>query len=182
MSLIEYRLRRDFSKTSEPVPVEVNSLSKNRFIIQEHQASIFHYDFRLEMIDEQTGAIVLKSWAVPKNLPLIKEIKHLAIQTEDHPVNYLNFSGEIPANNYGAGKMLVWDQGKWGLGRGNLSEGKISFNLFGEKVKGRYQMILTKGLNQKFKQFSHQHLKEDNKKIRQHSKYWLIWRKGDFIF
>ena len=59
MSLIEYRLRRDFSKTSEPVPVEVNGLSKNRFIIQEHQASIFHYDFRLEMIDEQTDLILV---------------------------------------------------------------------------------------------------------------------------
>ncbi|HHX58845.1 MAG TPA: hypothetical protein GX706_03705 [Candidatus Moranbacteria bacterium] len=182
MSLIEYRLKRDFSRTGEPIPAKVDCPSKNRFVIQEHYASLSHYDFRLEMKDEQSEFVVLKSWAVPKNLPLIKEVKHLAIQTEDHPVAYLDFSGEIPAGNYGAGIVKIWDQGRWGLSRGSLGSGRIAFNLFGQKVKGRYQMILTKGLNQKFKQFSHQHLEEDDERARRNSKYWLIWRKGDFVF
>ncbi len=183
MSLIQYRLRRDFSRTSEPRPVEESGFSGQRFVIQKHQASVSHYDFRLEMKDEESKSVVLKSWAVPKNLPLTKEVKHLAIQTEDHPVSYLGFAGKIPAGNYGAGEVKIWDQGKWGLGRGSLEEGKLAFNLFGKKIKGRYQMILTSGLNQKFRHFSHRHLEEDTEKDRQESKYWLIWRKGDgFVF
>jgi DNA ligase D-like protein (predicted 3'-phosphoesterase) len=166
MSLIKYRLRRDFKKTNEPKP-ETKEITKsdNNFVIQEHQASHLHYDFRLEMKDDETKKTVLKSWAIPKNIPLEINKKHLAIQTEDHPVGYINFEGKIPAGNYGAGTVKIWDQGKWGLMKGALEEGKISFNLLGEKVKGRYVMIKTKGYQKK---------KTDS--------HWLIWRKESELF
>jgi DNA ligase D-like protein (predicted 3'-phosphoesterase) len=187
MSLIQYRLRRDFKKTKEPKP-RTKKVSERRFVVQEHKASHLHYDFRLEIKDEKTDKVVLKSWAIPKNIPTTKEIKHLAIQTEDHPVDYLSFEGEIPVGNYGAGTVEIWDKGKWGMEKGSLEEGKLSFNLFGEKLKGRYAIILTKGLNSKFKKFSRDHLKEDqeeknkNKETQSDNKYWLIWRKGDELF
>ncbi len=183
MSLIQYRLKRNFKETKEPKPA-ARKTSEQRFVIQKHDASHLHYDFRLEMKDEKNGKVVLKSWAVPKNLPLTKEIKHLAIQTEDHPVDYVDFEGEIPEGNYGAGTVEIWDEGKWGMINGSFEEGKLSFNLLGEKVKGRYIMILTKGFNNKQKKFSQKHLIEDEqeeKKTKDKNKYWLIWRKGEEI-
>jgi len=163
MSLVQYQLKRDFNKTNEPVPRrEKGENFAQRFVIQEHHASHLHYDFRLEMKDEESGEIVLKSWAIPKNIPLDKGVKHLAVQTEDHPVDYLDFEGEIPSGNYGAGTVTIWDKGKWGLMKGNLEEGRLSFNLLGEKVKGRYVLIRTRG---------HGSGEKDKKK------YWLIWRK-----
>lgn len=163
MSLIKYRLKRDFNRTNEPRPNEIKTTkASQRFVIQEHKASALHYDFRMEMKDEGSGQIVLKSWAVPKNIPLLEGEKRLAIETEDHPVNYLNFEGTIPVGNYGAGEVKIWDQGYWGLLKGLLTENKISFNLYGEKIKGRY--ILLK-LNRSSKD-----KKRDNQ--------WLIWKKG----
>jgi len=167
MSLIEYRLKRDFKRSGEPKPGTEKVLGQ-RFVIQQHDATNLHYDFRLEMKDVEKGEIVLKSWAVPKNLPLDKDVKHLAVQTEDHPVEYADFEGEIPQGNYGAGTVVIWDAGRWGMMKGSIEEGNLSFNLLGEKVKGRYQMILTKGLGKKKNQSS-----KDKKK------YWLVWRKGD---
>lgn len=169
MSLIEYRLKRDFKKSGEPKPGTEKVLGQ-RFVVQQHDATNLHYDFRLEMKDAEKGEIVLKSWAVPKNVPLDKGVKHLAVQTEDHPVEYVNFEGEIPEGNYGAGTVVIWDFGRWGMMKGSIEEGSLSFNLLGEKVKGRYQMILTKGFGKKKDQRS-----KDKKK------YWLIWRKGDEI-
>lgn len=160
MSLIEYRLKRDFSKTSEPEPV-AEQACQQRFVIQKHQASHLHYDFRLEMVDEQTKETVLKSWAVPKNVPLEKSVKHLAIQTEDHPVSYLGFRGIIPSGSYGAGVVEIWDAGKWGLMTGSISSGKIQFNLLGHHVKGRYTLIKTDGFANETKDFQD---------------YWLIWK------
>ena len=165
VSLIEYRLKRNFKKTSEPKP-EISEKSGQAFVIQRHDASNLHYDFRLQMRDPVSGKNVLKSWAVPKNVPLDKEVKHLAVQTEDHPVEYLGFEGVIPEGNYGAGKVEIWDKGKWGLMKGDFAEGRFSFNLFGKKIKGRYQMILTEGFKGKTS-------KKDKKQ------YWLIWRKGN---
>ncbi len=166
MSLVKYRLKRDFSKTTEPKAQNPNSQTKQRFVIQKHNASSLHYDFRLEMKDDETDEIVLKSWAIPKNIPLSKGIKHLAIQTEDHPVEYLDFEGEIPAGNYGAGKVEIWDKGKWGLLKGSFYEKKLSFNLHGEKIKGRFVMIKTKGFG--------------NQKTA--SNHWLIWKMEDEFF
>lgn len=163
MSLIKYRLKRDFNKTNEPAPNESRKLEiGQRFVIQEHFASSLHYDFRMEMKDDEKNQIVLKSWAIPKNISMLEEEKRLAIQTEDHPVAYLDFEGIIPVGNYGAGKVKIWDKGRWGLLKGTLKENKLSFNLYGEKIKGRYVLL-------KINRYP-----EDKKNNNQ----WLIWKKG----
>lgn len=131
--------------------------------MQKHDATRPHYDFRMEMPDE-SGRTALKSWAVPKNIPMERGVKHLAIQTEDHPVGYVNFEGEIAEGNYGAGKVEIWDKGKWGLMKGSFEEGVVKFNLFGDKIKGRYIMVKTDGYG---------------KNEKDSDKYWLIWKKQD---
>ncbi|MBU4069346.1 MAG: 3'-phosphoesterase [Nanoarchaeota archaeon] len=107
-----------------------------RFVIQEHYASHLHWDFRLEM----NG--VLKSWAIPKTPPRIKNIKRLAIQVEDHSLNYADFEGEIPKGQYGAGKVKIWDKGTYNLIKKDKE--KIEFELFGKKLKGKYILINAK--------------------------------------
>jgi len=124
-----------------------------RFVIQEHHASHLHWDFRLEM----NG--VLKSWAIPKTPPRIKNIKRLAIQVEDHSLNYADFEGEIPKGQYGAGKVKIWDKGTYKLidkdsntplaypetsFKKMFTKGKIEFELFGKKLKGKYILINAK--------------------------------------
>ena len=103
------------------------------FVIHEHHAKNLHYDFRLQM----GGA--LKSWAVPKNIPLKKGIKRLAIEVEDHPLDYIDFQGEIPAGQYGAGRVLIWDNGGYELK--STSKKKIEFLLHGKKAKGRFMLL-----------------------------------------
>ena len=120
--------------------------------MQEHHARSLHWDFRLELPDEwEKGPIVLKSWAVPKGVPIEKETKHLAIQTEDHPVEYIDFKGVIPEGNYGAGKVKIWDSGKFKNMKieGDAKKIKmLEFTLSGKKLKGEYVMIKTNyGLN-----------------------------------
>jgi bifunctional non-homologous end joining protein LigD len=161
MNLASYKNKRDFDSTNEPRGDRLSSFG-SRFVIQEHRASHLHFDFRLEIKEEKSKEVTLKSWAVPKNIPLQSGVKHLAIQTEDHPVEYLSFEGEIPKGNYGAGSVKIWDKGKWGLMKGSLDEGILKFNLFGDKVSGRYVMIKTKSYGEK--------KKNDDK-------YWLIWKK-----
>ena len=142
MSLDKYQQKRDFARTNEPPPGSASD-SESRFVIQKHRASNLHYDFRLEHPDEETGEIILKSWAVPKNLPREKKERHLAIPTEDHPVNYIDFEGEIPEGNYGAGTVTIWDRGTWEKEGGSLAEGKMVFQLEGEKIKGTYVLVET---------------------------------------
>lgn len=110
------------------------------FVVQEHWATHHHFDFRLEM----NG--VLKSWAIPKDIPLERGIRRLAINVEDHSLEYADFEGEIPEGEYGAGKVLIWDKGKYELIE--RSESKIKFRLYGEKLKGIYQLIRFKEGNQ----------------------------------
>ena len=106
--LTKYRGMRDASKTPEPVPAKAPTAGNNdRFVIQEHHARRLHYDLRLE----RDG--VLASWAVPKNLPDTPSVNHLAVHTEDHPLEYLTFHGSIPQGEYGAGNMIVWDTGTY---------------------------------------------------------------------
>ena len=106
------------------------------FVVQEHHAKKLHWDLRLEV----NG--VLKSWAIPKEPPLKKGIKRLAIPTEDHPLEYANFQGIIPEGFYGAGEVKIWDKGKYQLEE--FEENKIVFKLFGRKLRGRYALIKMK--------------------------------------
>jgi len=107
MSLKEYARKRDFRKTPEPDAAPAKRKAGHRFVIQKHDASRLHYDFRLEI-----GG-TLKSWAVPKGVPYAHGEKRLAVQTEDHPLAYIDFEGSIPEGQYGGGTVMVWDQGTW---------------------------------------------------------------------
>ena len=135
MTLREYQKKRKFTKISEPRG-RVIKISKSRFVVQEHWASHHHFDFRLEMEG------VLKSWAVPKGVPEKKGVKRLAVQVEDHPVDYINFEGKIPKGLYGAGKVKIYDKGNYRLI--NKTRERISFTLCGKKLKGEYHLIKTK--------------------------------------
>jgi len=108
-----------------------------RFVVQRHQATHLHYDFRLEMDN------VLKSWAVPKEPPSQPGIRRLAVEVEDHPLSYIDFEGLIPEGMYGAGKVEIWDKGTYILK--NRSENKIEFTLQGEKLSGNYVLIRFRG-------------------------------------
>ena len=138
--LTKYRSMRDASKTPEPVPKKAPKAGKNDlFVIQEHHARRLHYDLRLE----RDG--VLASWAVPKNLPDTPAVNHLAVHTEDHPLEYLAFHGTIPKGEYGAGQMIVWDTGTYETEKFNDHE--VIVTLHGNKIDGRYALIQTDGKN-----------------------------------
>src|ERR1700730_11708239 len=138
--LATYRSMRDASKTPEPVPKKAKKAGGNNlFVIQEHHARRLHYDLRLE----RDGVLV--SWAVPKNLPDTPSVNHLAVHTEDHPLEYLTFHGTIPKGEYGAGNMIVWDTGTYETEKFNDHE--VIVTLHGNKVDGRYALIQTDGKN-----------------------------------
>ena len=136
--LTRYRSMRDASKTPEPVPGSAPKAGKNNvFVIQEHHARRLHYDLRLE----RDGVLV--SWAVPKNLPETPAVNHLAVHTEDHPLEYVTFEGTIPKGEYGAGKMIVWDTGTYDAEK--FRDNEVIVNLHGNRVSGRYALIQTNG-------------------------------------
>ncbi|MGZ4912242.1 MAG: DNA polymerase ligase N-terminal domain-containing protein [Halobacteriota archaeon] len=110
--------------------------ARNRFVVQEHYASHHHYDFRLEMDG------VLKSWAVPKEVPRVKKVKRLAVQVEDHDVDYINFEGEIAEGLYGAGRVRVFDAGFYYLL--DRKDGRLKVVLLGKKLEGVYELIRLK--------------------------------------
>jgi bifunctional non-homologous end joining protein LigD len=137
MALEEYQRKRDFKQTPEP-PAKVERGERRCFVVQKHRATSLHYDFRLEMEG------VLKSWAVPKGPSLDPADKRLAMQVEDHPVSYFDFEGIIPAGNYGAGTVMVWDMGTWepqGDAAEMLGKGDLKFRLNGEKLKGDFALV-----------------------------------------
>ena len=138
MDLEEYRAKRDFEKTPEPGG-EQQGGGKSRFVVQKHQAKRLHYDFRLEMEG------VLKSWAVPKAVPLVPGVRRLAIEVEDHPIAYIDFAGKIPEGEYGAGTVEIWDKGEYKLD--NKVTDRIEITLTGEKLSGGYVLIHTDGKN-----------------------------------
>jgi len=138
MPLEAYRKKRKFDITPEPAG-EVSSGEGNRFVVQKHQARNLHYDFRLEIEG------VLKSWAVPKGVPDMPGVRRLAVQTEDHPVAYIDFAGTIPEGEYGAGTVEIWDKGTFRLE--NKSAEEIEFNLSGERLSGAYVLVHTDGKN-----------------------------------
>ena len=147
--LTKYRSMRDASKTPEPVPKKTPKTGDdNLFVIQEHHARRLHYDLRLE----RNGVLV--SWAVPKNLPDTPAVNHLAVHTEDHPLEYLAFHGSIPKGEYGAGEMIVWDTGTYETEKfndvppdGAAKGGEVIVTLHGNKIEGRYALIQTDGKN-----------------------------------
>jgi bifunctional non-homologous end joining protein LigD len=151
MSLTKYKKKRSFDETPEPTGGKVGK-GKLRFVVQKHAASHLHYDFRLEMEG------VLKSWAVPKGPSLDPKVKRLAMMVEDHPYDYRTFEGTIPEGNYGAGTVIVWDEGTYEPQditgnkddldkalRHQLYSGKLKFTLHGSKLNGNFALWKTKG-------------------------------------
>ena len=139
MGLQTYRSKRDFSRTPEPAgDADDRSHDKLAFVIQKHAASHLHYDFRLELDG------VLKSWAVPKGPVPDPSVKRLAMEVEDHPISYGDFEGTIPKGEYGGGTVMLWDRGTWtpvGDPRKGLRQGRLEFDLEGEKLHGRWMLV-----------------------------------------
>ena len=158
--LANYNAKRNFDVTPEPA-VERTSARRKKgalsFVIQKHWASSLHYDFRLE------AAGVLLSWAVPKGPSYDPESKRLAVRVEDHPLGYASFEGTIPANQYGAGDVIVWDRGTWepvGNPAEGMTAGKLVFRLHGEKLAGMWELV----------RISKQGARQDK---------WLLFKKRD---
>lgn len=142
MTLAAYKRKRDFRRTPEPAGKVKHSRKGLRYVIQKHDASRLHYDFRLEW----NG--VLKSWAVPKGPSLDPAVKSLAVEVEDHPLDYGGFEGIIPEGQYGGGTVMLWDEGRWtpeGDAGKSLKAGKLTFELHGKKLRGRWKLIRTAG-------------------------------------
>lgn len=135
-----YRSKRNFSKTAEPAGAATGSVG-NRFVIHKHNATADHYDLRLELDG------VLKSWAVPKGPSLNPADKRFAVETEDHPIEYIDFEGVIPKGEYGGGPMIVWDTGIWAPMEDpvkSLAKGGLKIRLWGEKLKGGWMLARLK--------------------------------------
>src|ERR1700744_1773515 len=155
MSLSEYVKKRDFKKTTEPKAGKSKDKDHLIFVVQKHDASRLHYDFRLEMDG------VLKSWAVPKGPMLDSKVKHLAMMVEDHPFDYLNFEGIIPEGEYGGGTVIVWDEGTYEpieptkgkkeqekLLLKELQSGSVKIKLHGKKLEGEFALVKTHGMGE----------------------------------
>jgi bifunctional non-homologous end joining protein LigD len=150
MKLKEYREKRHFGVTSEPAGSKdpkgeqrIKTDAPLIYVIQKHLASHLHYDFRLEWRG------VLLSWAVPKGPSVDPAVKRLAMRVEDHPIDYATFEGGIPAGEYGAGTVMVWDKGTWLPDDGDvdaaLRKGDLKFTLRGKKLKGSWVLVRTRG-------------------------------------
>lgn len=153
--LARYNAMRDFDQTPEPAGDAAPAAGRLRFVVQKHDASQLHYDFRLE-IDG-----VLKSWSVPKGPSLNPAERRLAMQTEDHPIAYASFEGQIPEGHYGAGDVIVWDEGTFApqdktlrripdaeanaAASAGLASGEIKFELEGHKLRGSWALVRMKG-------------------------------------
>src|SRR5215210_2427669 len=134
-----YEAKRDFDSTPEPRGRRKGAAAAPRFVVQEHHARRLHWDLRLE----HDG--VLASWAVPRGIPPDPARNHLAVRTEDHPLEYLDFHGEIPAGQYGAGTMRIWDRGTYETHKWREDEVMVTFH--GERVRGRHVLFRTGGKN-----------------------------------
>src|SRR4026209_1989223 len=138
MALSLYKKKRSFNKTPEPTGGKASG-NALRFVIQKHDATRLHYDFRLELEG------VLKSWAVPKGIPTKRADKRLAMHVEDHPLDYGGFEGIIPEGNYGAGTVMLWDHGTYEAVTGDAIEGyrkgKLHIRISGEKLNGEWTLV-----------------------------------------
>jgi bifunctional non-homologous end joining protein LigD len=143
--LAEYRRKRDFARTAEPRGGTARSRQRLAFVIQKHAASHLHYDLRLELDG------VMKSWAVPKGPSLDPSVKRLAMEVEDHPIEYNKFEGTIPPGEYGGGTVMLWDRGTYGYGgsdpdpmeglRRGYAKGDLKFVLNGKRLKGSWVLV-----------------------------------------
>ena len=143
MALTEYKKKRKFDKTPEPGPTKKTTKTGRLFVVQKHRATQLHYDVRLEADG------VLKSWAVPKGPSLDPTVKRLAMQVEDHPVDYAKFEGVIPEGEYGGGTVMVWDYGTYTPENTDdvaqaLKKGELKFSLNGKKLKGSWVLVRTR--------------------------------------
>jgi bifunctional non-homologous end joining protein LigD len=172
MPLEEYRRKRDFGKTPEPAPAALTGTT-GRFVLQRHRATRLHYDLRLEIEG------VLVSWAIPKGPTLDSSVRRMAVHVEDHPVEYFDFEGVIPAKQYGAGDVIVWDWGTWEPEaptldpRRAIEDGELKFVLHGEKVKGRFTIVRTSGRRHKADDPSARAFEDDQ------GEQWLLIKKRD---
>jgi bifunctional non-homologous end joining protein LigD len=146
MSLEQYRAKRNFNISSEPAGGAKGKSNQKKallFVVQKHRATQLHYDFRLEL----NGTLL--SWAVPKGPSTAPSVKRLAMQVEDHPIEYANFEGVIPEGEYGGGTVMVWDTGKWTPeiedAEEGLRKGDLKFKLQGKKLKGSWVLVRTHG-------------------------------------
>ena len=139
MGLQQYNAKRHFDRTPEPRGRPARSSPERlRFVIQKHKASTLHYDFRLEMEG------VLRSWAVTKEPDEDPGVKRLAVRTEDHPLEYASFEGDIPKPEYGAGHVDIWDEGRWVPEEAPVPafrRGRLKFELKGRRLKGRWALV-----------------------------------------
>jgi bifunctional non-homologous end joining protein LigD len=141
VGLSEYRKRRDFAHTPEPAPSKSSKSAEKTFVVQKHDATNLHYDLRLRVGE------VLKSWAVPRGPSFDPREKRLAIEVEDHPLEYAGFEGTIPEGQYGAGSVMIWDNGRWsaeGDAAKSLKDGMLKFRLEGQRLKGRWMLVRSK--------------------------------------
>ena len=141
--LDDYRKKRDFERTPEPAPQPVEERAGDVFVVHRHDASRLHYDLRIEL----NGALC--SWAVPKGFSYDPDDKHLAVRTEDHPLEYENFHGVIPKGQYGAGTMTIWDRGRYEFVRVDgvddpLAAGEVKLVLRGRRLRGEWHLVRTK--------------------------------------
>ena len=149
IKLKEYRNKRDFGVSSEPSgdSKESKDASSLIYVVQKHRATSLHYDFRLEW----DGTLL--SWAVPKGPSLNSSVKRLAMQVEDHPIDYATYEGVIAEGEYGGGTVMVWDNGTWVPEvddvDGSLRKGELKFKLLGKKLKGSWILIRTRGFGSK---------------------------------
>jgi len=143
MPLEEYQRKRNFKKTTEPAPGPIKKREKKlSYLIQKHDATRLHYDFRLELDG------VLLSWAVTKGPSLNPADKRLAVRTEDHPLDYGSFEGTIPKGEYGGGTVMLWDTGTWEPiddPHAGMENGHLSFVLHGKRLKGKWNLIRMRG-------------------------------------
>lgn len=175
MKLYEYNTKRDFKKTAEPKGKIRKSGKELLFVIQKHDASQLHYDFRLEMDG------VLVSWAIPKGPSSDASVKRLAVHVENHPMGYIDFEGTIPKGQYGGGTVMVWDTGTFfaegskdyeeseKLVKKMHDQGNIKIEMHGKKLKGLYHLIRMKGKDQEWLLMKGEDKYANKKEFDQHS-------------
>ena len=171
-ALANYHRKRDFGRTPEPSEGgPAGAGTRLSFVIQKHHASRLHYDFRLELDG------TLKSWAVPKGPCLDPTVKRMAVEVEDHPISYAGFEGTIPAGNYGAGRVIVWDRGEWepvGDPHQGLAKGDLKFDLYGEKLRGRWVLVRMRSRNDDEKKPAWLLIKERDSEVRPLTEYDVV--------